>query len=68
MVDDEFTPEEVKEKFREAEKKLQERLNQPIFQKGGVKTGFGKQPKKKGGKGGRTVNIGRAAKALKQLI
>ena len=33
--------------------------------KGGGKTGIGKSSKKKGG---RTVNIGSAAKALKQLI
>ena len=53
--------EEVKEKFREAEKRLQRRLGQPIFKKGGIKTGLGKPMKKK-------VNIGRATKALKQLI
>ncbi len=61
MTDDEFTTEEVKEKFREAERKLQKRLGQPIFKKGGIKTSLGKPIKKK-------VNIGRAAKALKQLI
>lgn len=61
MGDDEFTLEEVKEKFREAERKLQRRLSQPIFKKGGIKTGLGKPIKKK-------VDIGRATKALKQLI
>ena len=61
MEDDEFTIEEVKEKFRDAEKRLQKRLGQPIFKKGGVKTGIGKSSKKK-------VNIGRATKALQQLI
>jgi len=58
--EDEFTIEEVKEKFREAEKRLQKRLGQPIFKKGGVRTGLG-------GSGGK-VAIGRAAKVLKQLI
>ncbi len=59
--EDEFTIEEVKEKFREAEKRLQKRLGQPIFKKGGMKTSLGKSSKKK-------VNIGGAARALKQLI
>ncbi len=61
MVDDEFTPEQVKEKFREAERKLQRRLNQPIFKKGGVKTSLGKPVRKK-------VNLSRANRALRQLI
>lgn len=60
MADDEITLEKVKEKFRDAEKRLQKRLGQPIFKKG-VKTSLGKPIKKK-------VDIGRAAKALRQLI
>lgn len=59
MEDDEFiTVEEAKEKFI---KEARKRLNQPIFKKGGIKTGLGKPSKKK-------VNVEMAAKALKQLI
>ena len=53
--------EAAKKKFIQAETELQRRLGQPIFKKGGIKTGLGKPMKKK-------VNIGRATKALKQLI
>ena len=47
MVDDEFTPEEVKEKFREARNRIIDRLDEPIFPKGTkkkplIKTALGK--------------------------
>ncbi len=53
--------EAAKKKFIQAETELQKRLGQPIFKKGGIKTGLGKPMKKK-------VDIGRATRALKQLI
>lgn len=51
----------IEKEMMERNQRLSKRLNQPIFKKGGVRTGLGKPIKKK-------VNIGRATGALRQLI
>ena len=51
----------IEKEMLERSQRFSKRLNQPIFKKGGVRTGIGKSSKKK-------VNIGRATRALRQLI
>ena len=58
---EDFTVKEAKEEFSEAQEKLAKRLAKPIFKKGGVRSGFGKQTK------GR-ANLKQANNALRRLL
>ncbi len=57
----EFTANEAKEEFSEAQKRLGKRLSKPVFKKGGVRSGLGKPIKKK-------PNLKQANNALRRLI
>ena len=58
---EDFTAQEAKEEFSEAQEKLAKRLKKPIFKKGGVRTRLGKQTK------GR-ANLKQANDALRRLL
>lgn len=58
---DDFSSQEAKEEFSEAQEKLAKRLAKPIFKKGGVRTGLGKPIKRK-------PNLKQANETLRRLI